>query len=213
MILRPLFVVLLAVLLVGCADQPQPAPVVESGGSPLRESVDGAVTSLLDESAADTSDASPAAPQVKILTHDEIQQLIASHNGKVVVMDCWSTSCEPCVKEFPNLVALHKKYGPEKVACISLSFDYEGLGKPEDVLPVVQDFVEKQGATFDNVLCRDDSETLYKKMNLASVPAVYVYKRDGELAKRFDNEDAKKPEDAFNYEHVGKLVEQLVEGK
>lgn len=150
------------------------------------------------------------AVEVKLLKHDQIQELIAGHKGKVVVMDCWSTSCDPCVKEFPNLVALHKKYGPEKVACVSLSFDYEGLGKPEDVLPVVQDFLQKQGATFDNVLCVEDSETLYKKMNLASVPAVYVYKQNGELAKRFDNEDAAKPEDAFNYEHVAKLVEQLI---
>lgn len=194
-------------LLAGCADKPQMGPVASST---IRESVDSAVTSALAEPAE--SDANVAV-QVKIMGHDEIQQLIASHKGKVVIMDCWSTSCEPCVKEFPNLVALHKKHGPEKVACISLSFDYEGLGKPEDVLPVVQEFVQKQGATFDNVLCSDESETLYKKMNLASVPAVYVYRPDGELAKRFDNEDASKPEDAFNYEHVAKLVEQLVAGQ
>jgi thiol-disulfide isomerase/thioredoxin len=189
-------------LIPGCAEKPV-VPVTVNSPTPMRESVDGAIGSLLTEPDA-------AAIDVKILSHDEIQQLIASHKGKVVVMDCWSTSCEPCVKEFPNLVALHKKHGPEKVACISLSFDYEGLGKPEDVLPVVQEFVEKQGATFDNVLCREDSETLYKKMTLASVPAVYVYKPDGELAKRFDNEDAAKPENAFNYEHVAKLVEELV---
>ncbi len=148
--------------------------------------------------------------QVKILSYDEIEKLIAGHKGKVVVMDCWSTSCDPCVKEFPNLVALHKQYGPEKVACISLSFDYEGLGKPEDVVPVVEKFLKEQGATFDNIVCREDSEKLCKKLNLASVPAVYVYKADGELAKRFDNENAAKPEDAFNYEHVKKLVESLV---
>jgi thiol-disulfide isomerase/thioredoxin len=148
--------------------------------------------------------------QVKILGYDEIQELIAGHKGKVVVMDCWSTSCDPCVKEFPNLVALHKQYGPEKVACISLSFDYEGLGKPEDVVPVVEKFLKEQGATFDNIVCREDSETLCKKLNLASVPAVYVYKADGELAKRFDNENAAKPEDAFNYEHVKSLVASLV---
>jgi thiol-disulfide isomerase/thioredoxin len=153
-----------------------------------------------------------AAPDtVRILTYDEIQQLIASHKGKVVVMDCWSTSCEPCVREFPHLVELHKQYGPDKVACISLSFDYEGLGKPEDVVPVVQEFLTKQGAAFDNVLCQEDSETLYKKMNLASVPAVYVYRPDGQLANRFDNENAAKPEDAFSYEQVGKLVAELLD--
>lgn len=166
------------------------------------------------DSAAQAAAPAPAAAvDVKILSHDEIQKLIASHKGKVVVMDAWSTSCEPCVEEFPNLVALHKKYGPEKVACISLSFDYEGIGKPEDVVPAVKDFLVKQGATFDNVVSSDDSETLYKKMKLASVPAVYVFNQQGELAKRFDNEMIEKEEDAFNYQHVGKLVAELVEGK
>jgi thiol-disulfide isomerase/thioredoxin len=159
-----------------------------------------------------TAAAEPSTPvDVKILSYDEIQKLIASHKGKVVIMDAWSTSCEPCVEEFPNLVALHKKYGPDKVACISLSFDYEGIGKPADVVPVVKEFLAKQGATFDNVVSSDDSETLYKKMQLASVPAVYVYNQQGELAKRFDNEMIEKEEDAFNYQHVGKLVAELVE--
>lgn len=196
--------VLMWLLAIGCSNQP---PMKSATGSASQ----GATTSAVAAEAANT--ASAPAVEVKVLDHQGIQQLIASHQGKVVVMDCWSTSCEPCVKEFPNLVALHKKYGPDKVACISLSFDYEGLGKREDVLPTVREFLAKQGAAFDNVLCRDDSESLYKKMNLASVPAVYVYKPDGELAKRFDNENAAKPEDAFNYEHVGKLVDELLVGK
>ncbi len=198
------YALMLVVVVAGCADQPQQGGAVGgSGGSTAGISTDGT-------DATDTTNKIEAGVQVKVLSHDEIEKLIASHKGKVVVMDCWSTSCEPCVKEFPRLVELHKQHGPEKVACISLSFDYEGLGKPEDVLPVVQEFVAKQGATFDNVLCLEDSETLYKKMTLASVPAVYVYKADGTLAKRFDNENAAKPEDAFNYEHVAQLVQQLV---
>lgn len=196
----------------------------EQAGTGAAQPLDGAPTGDLSavettDSAANTeptaaaADNVAAAVDVKILSHDEIQKLIASHKGKVVVMDAWSTSCEPCVEEFPNLVALHKKYGPDKVACISLSFDYEGIGKPEDVVPAVKEFLVKQGATFDNVVSSDDSETLYKKMQLASVPAVYVYNQQGELAKRFDNEMIEKEEDAFNYQHVGKLVAELVQGK
>lgn len=197
-----------AVVILLCAGCSQPSSSNTSAAAPAESNAPAVTVAAPEqESAADATN--PV--QVKLLNYDQLQELIASHKGKVVVMDCWSTSCEPCVKEFPNLVAIHKKYGPEKVACISLSFDYEGLGKPEDVMPVVQEFLQKQGATFDNVLGTEDSETLYKKMELASVPAVYVYDRDGKLAKRFDNEDASKPEDAFNYEHVGKLVEELVQ--
>ena len=41
-------------------------------------------------------------------------------------------ACDPCVKEFYRLVELQKKHGRDKLACISLSFDFEGTGKPED---------------------------------------------------------------------------------
>jgi thiol-disulfide isomerase/thioredoxin len=150
-----------------------------------------------------TTAESPAKPAValKTLDYNAIQELIASHKGKVVVMDCWSTSCEPCMREFPKLVALHKKHGADKVACISLSFDYEGIGKPEEVRPGVLEFLEKQQATFDNILCSEESDTLRKKMELSSIPAVYVYDRDGN-AKRFEGEEV--------YKEVPALVEKLV---
>jgi thiol-disulfide isomerase/thioredoxin len=138
---------------------------------------------------------------LQTLDYDGIQKLIASHKGKIVVMDCWSTSCEPCMREFPKLVELHKKHGADKVACISLSFDYEGIGKPDEVQPGVLAFLEQQQAMFDNVLCSEDSDTLRQKMKLASIPAVYVYDRDG-TAKRFEGEDV--------YKEVPALVEKLL---
>ena len=132
-----------------------------------------------------------------------ILQQIAANHGKVVVMDAWSTSCPPCMKEFHNLVELHKKYGSERLACMSLSFDYEGLGKPEDVRGRVLRFLQSQGATFDNLMSNEESDTLYRKFKLAAVPAVFVYDRDGKLRKRFDNERAKTAAEAFTYEQVG----------
>lgn len=154
---------------------------------------------------AKVSEKHPAATEkvaVQILDHDGIQQLIAGHQGKVVVVDCWSTSCPPCVEEFPKLVSLHKQYGPEKVACVSLSFDYEGVGMPEEVEPTVLAFLEKQGATFDNILNREESDVLYKKMQLASVPAIFVYDQNGQLVRKF--------EEAEGYNGAIPLVEELL---
>ena len=152
------------------------------------------------------SSARPAGEQkveLKILDFNGIEQLIASHWGKVVVMDAWSTSCAPCVKEFPRLVALAGRYSPESLACISLSFDYQGIGTPEEQVPKVKKFLESQGATFDNVLSSEDADVLYPKFHLASVPAVFVYDKTGQLRKRFDNEDAQGEADVFNYDQVG----------
>jgi len=139
---------------------------------------------------------------LSILSFDEIQKLIAGKRGKVVVMDAWSTSCPPCMKDFHNLVELHKQYGPDELACISLSFDYEGIGQPADVRAGVLKFLKSEGATFDNVMSNEESDALYRKFKLNSVPAIFVYDRSGKLRKRF--------EDAGSYEQVRPLVAELV---
>lgn len=156
--------------------------------------------------------ASKSQVALKVLDWEQTQKLVASHKGKIVVMDVWSTSCEPCVKEFPNLVKLHKKHGAKDVACISLSCDYVGIKSkpPEFYRERVMKFLTEQGATFDNVLCSVASDELFQKMDLASNPAVYVFGRDGKLVKRFDNDSIKSESEAFTYEDVTKLVEQLV---
>jgi len=155
-------------------------------------------------------DGADSAVALQVLDFEGIQRLIADQRGKVVVLDCWSTSCEPCMKEFPGLVALHRKFGPQRVACISLSFDYEGLGKAEDVQPAVLDFLRRQQATFTNVLCSEESDLLYERLKLSSIPAVFVYDQQGTLVKRFTASDPSQP--AFTYEDVEQLVMQLLNG-
>ncbi len=153
-----------------------------------------------------------ADPAVKldIVDYLGVMERIAGNRGKVVVMDAWSTACPPCMKEFHNLVELHNEHGPEKVACISLSFDYEGIDSPEDQVPRVRQFLESQDATFDNLLSSEESDVLYRKFDLAAVPAVFVYDQAGKLRKRFDNEQAKTPEETFTYEQVKALVKELL---
>lgn len=191
---------LIAVLLIvlafvsGCSRTPDGAPSDGAGPGP-KPQID----------ASDTPEVT-----LQVLSYEGIQQLIAAQQGKVVVLDCWSTSCEPCMREFPGLVALHRKYGPERLACISLSFDYEGLGKPEDVQQPVLDFLRRQQATFTNVLCSDEADVLYSRLKLSSIPAVFVYDQQGKLVKRFTDSDPSQP--AFTYRDVGQLVDQLLSG-
>ena len=153
----------------------------------------------------------PAGPEVtlKILNLDGIEQLKKSHRGKVVVVDYWSTSCEPCMKAFPGLVALARKY-PEDVACISLSVDYEGIGKPEEKQDIVLKFLRDQKALLDNVLCSVESDEVLAKYKINSPPVIDVFDRDGKPAGRFDESSAGGKEDHDIYENVGKLVAKLV---
>ena len=116
------------------------------------------------------------------------------------------------MKEFPHLVEIHKKHGGEKVVCMSANCDYIGLKNmpPETYKPAVLEFLTKQEAKFPNVLLSVDPDVLFEKLDLASIPAVYVFGRDGQIAKRFDNDNAKKGED-FTYEKdIVPFVEKLI---
>ena len=47
---------------------------------------------------------------------------------------------------------------------------------------------------------------------LASIPAVYVFGPDGKIAKRFDNDNAKKGEDFTYAKDIVPFVEKLLDG-
>jgi thiol-disulfide isomerase/thioredoxin len=151
---------------------------------------------------------------LKILDWDESLDIIKQYKGKIVVVDIWSTSCAPCMKEFPNLVKLHQEHGDE-VACVSISTDYAGSKKkpPSFYEERVLKFLTQQKATFDNVLCNVPSDELFEKLELGSIPAVYVFGRDGKQVKRFDSTSGGKigtDEEPFTYVDVNKLVETLL---
>ena len=114
----------------------------------------------------------------------QVEELIASQKGKVVVVDMWSLSCAPCRREFPNLVKLHNEKS-DQVACVSVSTDYAGIkSKPvESYEPKVLEFLTEQKSTLTNVLCSTEADEVFDTLSLASIPAVYVYGKDGTLAQ------------------------------
>ena len=136
-------------------------------------------------------DAAETAAEVtlELVDHAGLLEKIAAGEGRVVVLDCWSTSCPPCIKEFPGLLALQKTFGDE-VLCLSLSLDYEGIGEVEEVVPRVRGFLEKIAATIPNMLSSEESDVMLTKLDLVSVPGIFVYAQDGSLAKRFDDDMA-----------------------
>jgi thiol-disulfide isomerase/thioredoxin len=170
------------------------------------------------ESPQDNSAAPPASapassePTARLASWEEVEQLIASKKGKVVVLDLWSTWCTPCLKEFPGLVALHNKH-PDQVACISLNLNYAGAKdeSPADARAEIEAFLKEQGATFDNLISTTPDEAVWKSLNVAMVPIVRVYDRQGQLRKQFVNENGEYGDEGFTYqEHVAPFVEQLV---
>lgn len=188
------FTLLLMLPFLGCSSDPQPQ------------------TADVTEPTTDESEVTHNVA-IEIKSWDELQQWVAAQKGKVVVIDVWSTSCLPCLKEFPHFVELHEKHGDE-IACASLSVDfYGGQGnKPEDVLPAVQEFLNSRNATMKNFVSSDPDEVVLEKIDTAVIPAALVYNQQGKLAKRFNNDGDEFEPDGFNYEdHITPLVEKLLQ--
>jgi thiol-disulfide isomerase/thioredoxin len=143
----------------------------------------------------------PAEVRLEVVSYDRLGRAIESHKGKVVVMDVWATWCVPCRREFPHLVELHREHAGDGLVCVSVSVDEPSAR--EDALK----FLRSKGATFPNYLLDEKSEVWQERWRLKGVPAVFVYGRDGKLARKFTNDD---PDDQFTYGDVRKFVEGLL---
>jgi len=129
----------------------------------------------------------------------ELEKAIASHKGKVVVVDVWSNSCIPCKQEFPHLVQLHKDYSPMGLVCISVSYDDD-----EDGAKFALPFLKKQNATFENYRLDEDNDVKAYKFEADVLPTVFVYGKDGKRAKKFTTVEP------FTYKDVEKFIQPLL---
>ncbi|QDU09928.1 TlpA family protein disulfide reductase [Gimesia aquarii] len=149
----------------------------------------------------------------EIASWGQLQEFIAKQKGKIVVVDLWSTWCEPCLREFPHLVELQKKY-PEKIVCVSFNMNYDGSknSPPESNREELMEFFTEQKADIVNIISSTPDEELYESINLAAIPAAYVYSPDGKLKKRFDNETLAYGQEGFTYnKHIVPLIDEMLQ--
>jgi thiol-disulfide isomerase/thioredoxin len=62
------------------------------------------------------------APKYKFIDINNLVQNWKMNEGKIVIIEFWTTWCEPCHKGIPELIAIKEKYG-DNLKIIGLSFD------------------------------------------------------------------------------------------
>jgi len=58
---------------------------------------------------------------------EKLTQTIASHKGKVVLLNLWATWCVPCREEMPALDRLQKELGSDRFEVVAVSVDKNGF--------------------------------------------------------------------------------------
>ncbi len=100
--------------------------------------------------------------------HD-FKNIIESSKGKILIVNFWATWCSPCVKEFPGLINLRRKFSEEDLTIVGISMDY-GL-RP------VENFVKMNKVNFPIFL---DDESIGSMLDIKSIPRTLIYNRAGE---------------------------------
>ena len=151
----------------------------------------------------------PAADvKLQILDFAGIQRLVASHQGQVVVMDCWSTGCPPCMRDFPQLVALRRKNSGRRSPVFRSASISRGLASPK--IAGRKYWRSSRSKTRRSTTCWPamTPTALYKKMKITSIPVVLVYDRRGKLRATLTE-----PENENGtplYKQVGAEVQKLL---
>lgn len=158
----------------------------------------------------DDAGEAPATGEVKLekVKFDEFRtKVVANKKAKFTIVDAWATWCGPCKENFPHLVELHRKFAGKGLAVVSLSFDDPAKAKQ---VAEAEKFLKEKKAEFRNILLDEEDGVGFEKLMINSIPAVFVFDRDGKEVKRFTLDD---PDNQFTYAEVEKAVEALLQGK
>lgn len=102
-------IALLSMLLAACgAATPGPNDASSAGG----------------DATASAKSSGPKAPDFTLPTLDGKNVSLSDYTGKnVVLIDFWSTTCDPCLVEMPHLVEMYEKYKAQGFVILAISLD------------------------------------------------------------------------------------------
>ncbi len=104
----------------------------------------------------------------------------ASLSGKPYLVNFWATSCVTCVKEMPDLVAVHKEFGEKGYQTIAVAMSYD---RPD----YIETFVKDRGLPF-HVIHDKDNAWAKAYGDVAVTPTTFVVDREGRIIKRYVGE-------------------------
>jgi thiol-disulfide isomerase/thioredoxin len=154
----------LLLALAGCNRSPEPAATQPAATPPHAAAP-----------AAAEVQKSASVPTLTLPTVNGELYELAAHRGKWVVVNFWATWCGPCLKEMPELSALHTMR--ENVEVVGLAY--------EEIEPAeMQVFLKEHPVTYPIAIV-DIYQPPQDFATPRGLPITYLIAPDGKLAKQF----------------------------
>jgi thiol-disulfide isomerase/thioredoxin len=91
--------------------------------------------------------------------------------GKVVVVDCFATWCQPCLQEIPHLAQIYEDYSSSEVVVVS-------VGSSGDSETGLRQFKKDYGMSW--IVARD-TVGVFDKYNVQYIPTLVIIDQDGAI--------------------------------
>jgi peroxiredoxin len=101
--------------------EPTDTPIASAGKEPLP----AALHTKIDAKCGNDPGVGTAAKPFNLKTPDGKDISLASHRGKVVLLNFWGTWCKPCLKELPEFDRLYRRYRKHGLVLIAIATDTE----------------------------------------------------------------------------------------
>jgi peroxiredoxin len=98
---------------------------------------------------------------------------LADLDGRVVVLDFWSTTCPPCLREMEDLKVLWRRMKPRGVTVVGISTGGESPAQ-------IDRFGKARGVDYPLVVDRGAVAAAYR---VSSLPTLYVIDKTGRIAE------------------------------